>query len=93
MNEIERLQHEIARRIPDVNMVPGTPPRVRHGPHWLDVRLGERHIVIEWRPGKGFGVSDETPPSEGGYGEGPGEVFRYRAAVLDRVAALLCGAP
>jgi hypothetical protein len=65
----------------------------RDGSLWLDFR-GRRHLAVEWRPGRGFGLSAEPVQ----YGEGPSELYSApeRAArrvgqILTPDAAAVCG--
>lgn len=64
-----------------------TRPRDPNGETWLDVSRGQRGVVVQWRPGVGFGVS----PVKAGtvYGEGADEVFTDYRLALNRVIALL----
>lgn len=57
----------------------------RGGHWWIDLR-GRRHLAVEWRPERGFGLSDR-PASH--YGEGPSEVFVSPDRAARRVAQLL----
>ena len=55
--------------------------------HWADLTLGAQHVVIEWRPGHGFGVSSDADAE---YGEGPDETHTEDVkAVVERVTTLL----
>jgi len=56
------------------------------GSGWLDVQLEQKSVVVEWRAGKGFGIS--STPTEG-LGEGPDEVYRDAAQAAKRVVELL----
>jgi len=65
----------------------------RAGHWWIDLR-GRRHLAVEWRPGRGFGLSGR-PVSH--YGEGPSEIFHSPDRAARRVAQILApkraGAP
>ena len=54
------------------------------GHWWIDVRAGKRHFVIEYRPGRGFGVFDEKTE----FGEGPAEIYRTPELVVRRLKQL-----
>ncbi len=56
---------------------------------WLECSRGKAHVTVEWRPGRGFGISD--PKAEAGYGEGPEEVFRDARLAVRRVGQWLLG--
>jgi DNA-binding transcriptional regulator YiaG len=87
MNEIERLRGRIAKRFPTAHLsvdAPGQPS----GSWWLDVKLNDHVVVVEWRPGRGFGISTV---SEDAYGVGPDEIYTDADAAFERVKALLLG--
>ena len=44
----------------------------RAGYWWIDLR-SRRHLAVEWRLGRGFGLSDRRSSH---YGEGPSEIFQ-----------------
>lgn len=60
---------------------------VKVGNWWLECSQEEAHLTVEWRPGRGFGVSD--PDVDSGYGEGPDEVFRDARLAVRRVGQWL----
>jgi len=91
MNDLEKLQEAIRREFPAAAV------RIDQkvlGPHfgWLDIEYAGRSLAVEWRAGKGFGVSElaEHPsdPSEGLF-EGPDQVFSDLAPARDHVFMLL----
>lgn len=51
---------------------------------WIDFN-GARHLAVEWRPGRGFGLSATSST----FGEGPAEVFVTAARAAKRVAQIL----
>jgi DNA-binding XRE family transcriptional regulator len=57
----------------------------RAGHWWIDLR-GRKHLAVEWRPGRGFGLSNR-PSSH--YGEGPAEIFLSPDRAARRVAQIL----
>jgi DNA-binding XRE family transcriptional regulator len=85
MNPLETLADKLTKRFPDA-ITTIDPPGVANGSWWLDVDLKGHAVAIEWRPGKGFGVS--TNASDG-YGEGPDEVYPTDEAAFQRVSELL----
>jgi len=85
MNALETLADKLIKRFPDA-ITTIDPPGIANGSWWLDVDLKGHAVAIEWRPGKGFGVS--TNASEG-YGEGPDEVYPTDEAAFQRVSELL----
>lgn len=91
VNDLERLQEAIRTEFPTADV------RIDQkvlGLHfgWLDVEYEGRSLAVEWRAGKGFGVSElpEHPsaPSEGLF-EGPDQVFSDLAPARDHVFMLL----
>lgn len=85
MNPLEALADKLTKRFPET-ITSIDPPGVSNGSWWLDVDLKGHDVVIEWRPGKGFGVS--TNASDG-YGEGPDEVYPTDEVTFQRVSELL----
>jgi hypothetical protein len=56
------------------------------GKHWwIDLRA-KRHLLVEWRPEKGFGFSRFKTPA---FGEGPTEVFSTAERAARRVVQVL----
>lgn len=62
-------------------------PDSHSGSWWVDVRMGKKHLALEYRPRKGFGVFHK----DAGYGEGPSETYRTAALAARRVMQLLIG--
>lgn len=56
------------------------------GSSFLDVKMGDYSLVVEWSPNKGIGI---TAHSEIGYGEGPQEAFKDPSVAVHRVLELL----
>lgn len=88
MNSIEVIRKMLAEQFPSAqtNLEPPDNP---NGGWFLDVTLGNRRAVIEWRLNHGFGVSDCSCPDSHGYGEGPDKVFRDHDAAFQGVANIL----
>jgi len=85
---IEALAEGITRKYPDATVSierPADPEK----PWFLDARVGDKSMTVEWRPKEGFGISWRQDPS---YGEGPDQVVvSYEDAVartLEIVAAM-----
>jgi DNA-binding XRE family transcriptional regulator len=86
VNQIERLQADLARRFPDLETELDAPIKAT-SPWFLDVlRESLPRVVIEWRPDRGFGVSTPGPED---YGMGPDEVYPNLGAAFDRVIQLV----
>jgi hypothetical protein len=85
MNLLQQLEFRVREELPDVHatldlaVAPETSS-------WLDLTLRDHRATIEWRPGKGFGVSSS---SETVYGEGPDEIYSDVSTTLKRVVAVL----
>jgi hypothetical protein len=88
-NPIERLEESVAILLPGAKASLDRPKNLESGHWWLDISESGRHAVVEWRPGKGFGVS--LLGKNDGYGEGPDEAFTESQEddVLKRIFALL----
>jgi hypothetical protein len=56
------------------------------GKHWWINLRAERHLLVEWRPGRGFGFSHGKEPA---FGEGPTEVFVSAERAARRVVQVL----
>jgi hypothetical protein len=89
MNHFHHLCELIATRIPEAEIA--IDEALSPGGAWFaDVSRQGQRAVIEWRPGRGFGVSD----SSGAYGEGPdvvvttvGEAFEQVMKLIDATVA------
>ena len=85
MNAIECLRERLAARFPDA-VLAMDPAEAATGGWFLDARLQDYLVVVEWRAGRGFGVS---PPARDDYGSKPDEVYDSVDAAYARVKALL----
>lgn len=85
MKPMSELANQITAAFP-LARVEEDPPAHGHGNHHLEIRLGDRLVVVEWRPSHGLGVSQV---SEAALDDGPD--FRTMDAdeALQRVAELL----
>ena len=86
MNAIERFGDVLRLRLPAVEVALDRPAG-ESAAWFLDARLGERGLVIEWRPGVGFGL---TVDRDSFYGDAlPDEFFRDANTALERVVHFL----
>jgi hypothetical protein len=91
MSEIQKLIQAVRRDFPSADL------RVDENASnsqvvWLDIEHQGKRIVVEWRRGKGFGVSllPERPAhSLEGLFEGPDEVFSDVVSAKDYIHLLL----
>ena len=87
MNDMEKLLCAVRGMIPDLSVQLDAPDPGTTG-RWYVFLVHDGHEVdVEWRPGRGFGItsSDEEP----GYGEGPDETYEDLTQATARVATLL----
>jgi hypothetical protein len=85
MNPIQSLQQKLTAKFPHAKLALDEPKNPK-GVWSLDVFLRRHHVVVEWKPDKGFAVtSDEAH----GYGEGADEVYRDLESTLQRMCTLL----
>jgi hypothetical protein len=85
MTDVECLRDRIRERFSEASFKLLT-PRTQTGSSWLDVDLKGYSLTIEWRPGRGFGLST---PSEGDLFLGPDEVYEDVDSAFERAKALL----
>jgi len=84
MNDLHHLCELIAARAPEAEIAVDE-PLSGAGAWFADISRHGQRAVVEWRPGRGFGVSSEA----GGYGEGPDVVVATSAEALERVLKLI----
>jgi DNA-binding XRE family transcriptional regulator len=84
LNPIQLLEQELHRRIPKVRTLLDAPEKP-NAHWWLDAQVGKHVVSVEWRPGRGFGVS----AGDDGFGEGPDEVYADAESASRRVRELL----
>lgn len=84
-NDVERLRDRIKERFPEA-ACKLLKPRTQTGSWWLDADLNGYALTIEWRPGRGFGLST---PTEGDTFLGPDEVYEDVDSAFERAKALL----
>jgi len=85
MNLLEQLQARVIAQVPGVETKIEAPLR-ENGVWWLDVKLREQTLAIEWSRWQGFGVS--SLPSQG-LGEKPDETYTELEQATARVLELL----
>jgi DNA-binding XRE family transcriptional regulator len=85
MNLLEQLSEQLRKQVTGIITALDPPDPGANGSWWLDVSLGERQVIVEWRPALGFGVST---PSDG-FGEGPDEFYADVPSALSRIVGLL----
>jgi hypothetical protein len=83
--EVKRLLSEVHALLGEVSF---STEQTLGGNWWIDF-AGSRPLTVEWRPGRGFGVS----ATKSIFGEGPAEVFLTPARTAERVAQILTSAP
>lgn len=85
MNPLEILRDRLAERFPKASLEIDRPATAT-GSWWLDIRLQGYLLVVEWRSGKGFGLST---PTNDDFGQGPDEVYQDVDTAYARAKALL----
>jgi hypothetical protein len=84
MNDLQYLCELLTARAPEAEIAidePLTPA----GAWFADVSRHGQRVIVEWRPGRGFGVSQ----GGGGYGEGPDAVVATAREALELVLKLI----
>lgn len=84
-NPLEALRSAVIAALPGATAVLDTPSDPA-GVWFPDLVAEGHHTVVEWRPGRDFGVSALT---EHGFGEGPEEVYPSAEETTARVLTLL----
>jgi hypothetical protein len=87
MNEIESLRELIERKLgPSATLTIEAPKPPRpNAAWWLHVEFNKHEVAVEWKPGRGFGI---TSPAER-FGEGSDEVCEDVDMTAARVLELL----
>jgi len=85
MNLLQQLESRIREELPGVQarLDLAVAPEASS---WLDLTLRDLRATVEWRPGRGFGVSSSP---ETVYGEGPDEIYPDVSTALDRLVSVL----
>lgn len=88
MNDLQTLAQEVLRELPDSELKMELNPKSG----WLDIDHDGLWVVVEWRPGRGFGVSlnepDPNDPLKHLF-EGPDEIFADWSTAKDHILFLL----
>lgn len=85
MNEIQHLRNKLQQRFPAGEFGIDAPDNPV-GHWWLDASLDGHEVVVEWRPGRGFGLAT---PTRDDYGVGPDEIYEVQNDAYERVSELL----
>jgi DNA-binding transcriptional regulator YiaG len=86
MNDIQSLKQRISKDLPKARLALEAPhPPRPNAAWWLEIEHGGHEVVVEWKPGRGFGL---TSPAEG-FGEGADEACYDVDAAARRVLELL----
>jgi hypothetical protein len=80
----EFIQH-IAALLPAAESVP-EPGGVEARNWWVEIKLGQRAVAVEWRPKRGFGVYAVDGQT---YGEGPREIILGAFKAAQRLVQFL----
>jgi hypothetical protein len=92
MNELHTVCQVVKRALPESAVLKLDLPVQSDRGGWLDIEYGGKWVVVEWRPGIGFGVSLaeglEEDPAKGLF-EGPDEVLANREKAQERILSLL----
>ncbi|HET8669998.1 MAG TPA: helix-turn-helix transcriptional regulator [Candidatus Saccharimonadales bacterium] len=84
-NTLQDIGRRILERFPEAKLSFDMAEN-EEGSSFLDVKMDDYSLVVEWSPKRGIGI---TANSEIGYGEGPHEVFKEASVALQRVLELL----
>jgi hypothetical protein len=85
MNLLQQLESRVREELPGVQarLDLAVAPEASS---WLDLTLRDLRATVEWRPGRGFGVSSSP---ETVYGEGSDELYPDVSTALNRLVAVL----
>ena len=84
MNAIQTLEERLLKRFPAAKTTLDSSSKTT-GPWFLDIDLDGQPVTVEWRAGRGFGI---TSKRSSGYGEGPDEILPDLETVTRRVISL-----
>ena len=93
MTDLEKLVQMLRVEAPEIELSLDCPAASGLS-CWLDVKGNGKFVAVEWRAGRGFGVSllpgssDAHDPLQGLF-EGPDEVFTSLNAARERILSLL----
>ena len=86
MKNISELARKLSQALPESQVAVDLTENPR-GSSWIDIRSGDHVVTVEYRPGKGYGVS--THDQDDGLGQGPDEVYAGAAETFSRVVGLV----
>ena len=86
---LELLLNALQLRLPELD-VQWDIPKDSSGVHYTDVVSPDKHFVLQWQEGHGFGVAEA---SDGVYGEGPNFVSSNEEIVLEFLVEKLAPRP
>lgn len=86
MSEFARFLRAVRRKVPGLQVEADEAVEGSGGSTFARLAIGNHIVLLEWRPGHGFGIA---AGGDGAYGEGPDEVFPDRTAAITRVVGLL----
>lgn len=84
-NPIELLEHKLRKRFRAAAVSLDRPAK-KQGTWFLDIERNGHRVVVQWKEGRGFGVSCSQQHI---YGEGADEVYQELEAAFARVVCLL----
>jgi DNA-binding transcriptional regulator YiaG len=84
-NAMEQLVERLQERFPEAEFHLDRPDSVEAS-WWLDIRLADYSVTVEWRPGYGFGLSSRASAV---YGERSDEVYPSEEEAYRRIVQLL----
>lgn len=88
MTDFERLKSELKKTFPHAKIDienPANPKGVWH----LDLHHGEKAVNVMWKVARGFGVTDISPGTEHGLGEGPEHTSNTVKQTVEKIQELL----
>jgi hypothetical protein len=88
MNSIEIFRDRVRSQFPSAELsidAPLNPNGVWH----LDIKLGEKDTVVEWKPSRGFGLCTCKNLGDHGFGEGPDVVHEDIDSAFEALVEIL----
>src|ERR1051325_6133540 len=81
--QIDKLKMLLKDGLSKCNVEVDAPDR-ESGNSWVDIRVGKKHVAVEYQPGKGFGIFGR----KAAYGGVPIEVYRTPEVAVRRLVQL-----
>jgi hypothetical protein len=94
MNAIQQIEAAVRAEFPQATLKVDPPKNIETGFWFLDITDGAKTVIVECRPGKGFGASfagAEGTDLEIGYGEGPQQFHEDQDIAMQAIRKLLNG--